>query len=66
MINKNKLQLIIGSILLVTFVITGCNNGESSTEVKKDATETKTVIAPAVKDSMDSIPGNVSPTPGGN
>ena len=66
MINKKKLQLIIGSILLVTFAITGCNNGESSTEVKKDATETKTVIAPAVKDSMDSIPGSVSPTPGGN
>ena len=66
MINKNKLQFIICSILLVTFAITGCNNGESTTEVKKDATEIKTVIAPTVKDSMDSIPGNVSPTPGGN
>lgn len=66
MINKTQLQLIIGSILLVTFAITGCNNGESTTEVKKDSKEMKTVIAPAVKDSMDSIPGNVSPTPGGN
>lgn len=63
MINKTKLQFILGGILFVTFAVVGCNNGDADKDATKEIkTETP---APAVKDSMDSIPGNTAPTPGG-
>ncbi len=59
---KTQLQFILGGILLLTIAVAACNDS------KTDATNTEvktTVVPPAVKDSMDSIPGNQAPTPGG-
>jgi hypothetical protein len=53
---KTKLPFALGTILLVTFAITSCNNSSE----KKAKEEVKTTVAPAVKDSIiDSA--NVAP-----
>ncbi len=68
MYTKTKLQFILGAILMLSFAVTACNNSETDKAVVKDSassTEIKTVVAPAVKDTMDTIPGNQGPTPGG-
>ncbi|MBK8520131.1 MAG: hypothetical protein WAT20_10830 [Ferruginibacter sp.] len=55
---KTKLLFILGSILLVTFTVAGCNNSKE----EKTSTEVKTnVPPPPVKDSIDTAneaPGN--------
>ncbi len=57
---KTKLQFILGGILMLTIAVAACNDS------KTDKTEIKTtVVQPVVKDTMDSIPGNQAPTPGG-
>ena len=48
--NKTKLQFILGAILLVTFAVAGCNNGEAD---KTTTTETKTTVTEQPRDSMD-------------
>jgi hypothetical protein len=66
---KNQLRLILGGILMLTLAVAACNSGESDKTVVKDSitsTEVKTPVPPpAVKDTMDTIPGNQAPTPGG-
>ena len=51
---RTKLQFILVGILLVTFTITGCNNGDADKAAPKDSV-TNTVPPPPqpVKDSMD-------------
>lgn len=70
MYTKTKLQFILGAILMLTFTVNACNDSKSDKAVVTDSTtstEVKTtVIPPAIKDSMDSIPGNQAPTPDGN
>ena len=55
---KTKLLLILGTILLITFVVVSCNNSKD----EKSSVEVKTnVPPPPVKDSIDSAneaPGN--------
>ena len=55
---KTKLPFILGTILLVTFTVTSCNNSKE----EKTKEEVKTTVAPDVKDSIiDSAhvaPGN--------
>jgi hypothetical protein len=66
---KTQLRFIFGSILVLTLALAACNSGESDKTVVKDtmtSTEVKTTVPPpAVKDTMDTIPGNQAPTPGG-
>ena len=52
---KTKLLFTLGTILLVTFAVTSCNNSKE----EKATEEVKTVQQPAVKDSIDSA--NVAP-----
>lgn len=70
MYTKTKLQFILGALLMLTFAVNACNDSKSDKAVVTDSTtstEVKTtVIPPAIKDSMDSIPGNQAPTPDGN
>ncbi len=49
--NKTKLQFILGAILLVTFAVAGCNNGEA--DKTTTTTETKTTVTEQPRDSMD-------------
>ena len=68
MYTKTKLQFILVGIIMLTFAFAACNSGESDKTVLRDSassTEIKTVIPPPVKDTMDTIPGNQAPTPGG-
>jgi hypothetical protein len=68
MYTRTKLQFILGGILMLTFAVTACNDSKTDKAVVTDSstsTEIKTVIPPPVKDTMDSIPGNQAPTPGG-
>lgn len=66
---KTQLHFILGGIMMLTFAVSACNNGESEKTVVKDSTvstEVKTELPPPpLKDTMDSIPGNQGPTPGG-
>ena len=66
---KTQLHFILGGIMMLTFAVSACNSGESDKTVVKDttvSTEVKTVVPPpAIKDTMDTIPGNQAPTPGG-
>ena len=60
---RTKLQFILGGILLVTFAVAGCNNGEADKAATKDSITTPPPPQP-VKDSMDTA--NEAPTPNPN
>ena len=51
---RTKLQFILVGILLVTFTITGCNNGEADKAATKDSAAITVPPPQTVKDSMDS------------
>lgn len=48
---RTKLQFILGGILLVTFAVAGCNNGDA--DKTTTTTETKTTVTEQPRDSMD-------------
>lgn len=62
--NKANLQFILAVILMLSFAVVGCNNPNKETTVTTDTTDIK-APAPVIDTTMEVLPGDSAPRPGG-